>query len=124
MLSQCNTYAKNVYNEVTNTNDGDTEHPGSRKMTFMGFNEFKEAPKPSTHTITFTPYGGEPTTQTVNDGEMPKIPANTATTAPTPVDSTHHSVTSYKWTPEVVAATADAAYTEEAVVAKSIVHSQ
>lgn len=119
MLSQCNTYAKNVYNEVTNTNDGATEHPGSRKMTFMGFNEFKEAPKPSTHTITFTPYGGEPTTQTVNDGEMPKIPANTATTAPTPVDSNHHSVTSYKWTPEVVAATADAAYTEEAVVAKS-----
>jgi hypothetical protein len=119
MLSQCNTYAKNVYNEVTNTNDGDTEHPGSRKMTFMGFNEFREAPKPSTHTITFTPYGGEPTTQTVNDGEMPTIPANTATTAPTPVDSTHHSVTSYKWTPEVVAATADAAYTEEAVVAKS-----
>lgn len=119
MLSQCNTYAKNVYNEVTNTNDGDTEHPGSRKMTFMGFNEFREAPKPSTHTITFTPYGGEPTTQTVNDGEMPTIPANTATTAPTPVDSNHHSVTSYKWTPEVVAATADAAYTEEAVVAKS-----
>lgn len=119
MLSECNTYAKNVYNENTNTNDGDVEHPGSRKMTFMGFNEFREAPKPSTHTITFTPYGGEPTTQTVNDGEMPKIPANTATTDPTPVDSTHHSVTSYKWTPEVVAATADAAYTEEAVVAKS-----
>lgn len=119
MLSQCNTYAKNVYNENTNTNDGDTEHPGSRKMTFMGFNEFREAPKPSTHTITFTPYGGEPTTQTVNDGVMPTIPDNTATTAPTPVDSTHHSVTSYKWTPEVVAATADAAYTEEAVVTKS-----
>ena len=119
ILSRLTTYAKNVYNEDTNTNDGDTEHPGSKKFTFMGFNEFKEAPKPSTHTITFTPYGGEPTTQTVNDGEMPKIPANTATTAPTPVDSTHHSVTSYKWTPEVVAATADAAYTEEAVVAKS-----
>lgn len=119
MLSECNTYAKNVYNENTNTNDGDTEHPGSRKMTFMGFNEFREAPKPSTHTITFTPYGGEPTTQTVNDGVMPTIPDNTATTAPTPVDSTHHSVTSYKWTPEVVAATADAAYTEEAVVTKS-----
>lgn len=119
LLSRLTTYTKNVYNEDTNTNDGDTEHPGSKKFTFMGFNEFKEAPKPSTHTITFTPYGGEPTTQTVNDGEMPKIPANTATTAPTPVDSTHHSVTSYKWTPEVVAATADAAYTEEAVVAKS-----
>ena len=119
LLSSLTTYAKNVYNEDTNTNDGDTEHPGSRKFTFMGFNEFREAPKPSTHTITFTPYGGEPTTQTVNDGAMPTIPTNTPTTDPTPVDSTHHSVTSYKWTPEVVAATADAAYTEEAVVAKS-----
>lgn len=119
LLSRLTTYAKNVYNEDTNTNDGDTEHPGSKKFTFMGFNEFREAPKPSTHTITFTPYGGEPTTQTVNDGVMPTIPDNTATTAPTPVDSTHHSVTSYKWTPEVVAATADANYTEEAVVTKS-----
>lgn len=119
MIPQLTTYAKNAWDTETNTNTGDTEWPGSKKSTFMGFNEFKEAPKPSTHTITFTPYGGEPTTQTVNDGEMPKIPANTATTAPTPVDSTHHSVTSYKWTPEVVAATADAAYTEEAVVAKS-----
>ncbi len=113
------TYAKNAWNYKTNTNDGDVEHPGSKKFTFMGFNEFREAPKPSTHTITFTPYGGEPTTQTVNDGAMPTIPTNTPTTDPTPVDSTHHSVTSYKWTPEVVAATADAAYTEEAVVTKS-----
>lgn len=119
MISQITTYAKNVWDQKTNTNTGDTEWPGSKKATFMGFNEFKEAPKPSTHTITFTPYGGEPTTQTVNDGVMPTIPANTPATDPTPVDSTHHSVTSYKWTPEVVAATADAAYTEEAVVAKS-----
>lgn len=119
MLNQLTTYAKNMWDTKTNTNTSDTEWPGSKKSTFMGFNEFREAPKPSTHTITFTPYGGEPTTQTVNDGAMPTIPANTATTAPTPVDSTHHSVTSYKWTPEVVAATADAAYTEEAVVAKS-----
>lgn len=110
------TYCKNVWDKATKSNTGSTEWPGSRKMTFMGFNEFKEAPKPSTHTITFTPYGGEPTTQTVNDGEMPTIPANTATTKPVASDSTHHSVTSYKWTPEVVAATADAAYTEEAVV--------
>lgn len=70
----------------------------------------------STHTITFTTIGGELTTQTVNDGVMPTIPDNTATTKPVASDSTHHSVTSYKWTPEVVAATADAAYTEEAVV--------
>ena len=116
LLSCLTTYAKNVYNEDTNTNDGDTEHPGSKKFTFMGFNEFREAPKPSTHTITFTTIGGELTTQTVNDGVMPTIPDNTATTKPVASDSTHHSVTSYKWTPEVVAATADAAYTEEAVV--------
>lgn len=110
------TYAKNAWNDKTNTNDGDVEHPGSKKFTFMGFNEFREAPKPSTHTITFTTIGGELTTQIVKDGEMPTIPTNTQTTKPVASDSTHHSVTSYKWTPEVVAATADAAYTEEAVV--------
>lgn len=70
----------------------------------------------ATHTITFTLNGGEPTTQIVKDGEMPTIPTNTPTTKPVASDSTHHSITSYKWTPEVVAATADAAYTEEAVV--------
>ena len=116
MLYQLTTYAKNMWDTETNTNTGDTEWPGSRKSTFMGFNEFREAPKPSTHTITFTTIGGELTTQTVNDGVMPTIPDNTATTKPVASDSTHHSVTSYKWTPEVVAATADAAYTEEAVV--------
>lgn len=116
MLYQLTTYAKNVWDTKTNTNTGDTEWPGSRKSTFMGFNEFREAPKPSTHTITFTLNGGEPTTQIVKDGEMPTIPTNTQTTKPVASDSTHHSVTSYKWTPEVVAATADAAYTEEAVV--------
>lgn len=116
MIYQLTTYAKNVWDTKTNTNTGDTEWPGSKKSTFMGFNEFREAPKPSTHTITFTTIGGELTTQTVNDGVMPTIPDNTATTKPVASDSTHHSVTSYKWTPEVVAATADAAYTEEAVV--------
>lgn len=116
MIPKLTTYAKNAWDTKTNTNTCDTEWPGSRKSTFMGFNEFKEAPKPSTHTITFTTIGGELTTQTVNDGVMPTIPANTQTTKPVASDSTHHSVTSYKWTPEVVAATADAAYTEEAVV--------
>lgn len=92
------------------------------KNTFANWTEIwseyekSEAPKPSTHTITFTTIGGELTTQTVNDGAMPTIPDNTATTKPVASDSTHHSVTSYKWTPEVVAATVDAAYTEEAVV--------
>lgn len=116
MIPKLTTYAKNMWDTKTNTNTGDTEWPGSRKSTFMGFNEFKEAPKPSTHTITFTLNGGEPTTQIVKDGEMPTIPTNTPTTKPVASDSTHHSITSYKWTPEVVAATADAAYTEEAVV--------
>lgn len=116
MIPKLTTYAKNMWDTKTNTNTGDTEWPGSKKSTFMGFNEFREAPKPSTHTITFTTIGGELTTQTVNDGVMPTIPDNTATTKPVASDSTHHSVTSYKWTPEVVAATADAAYTEEAVV--------
>ena len=116
MIPKLTTYAKNMCDTTTNTNTGDTEWPGSKKSTFMGFNEFKEAPKPSTHTITFTLNGGEPTTQIVKDGEMPTIPTNTPTTKPVASDSTHHSITSYKWTPEVVAATADAAYTEEAVV--------
>jgi hypothetical protein len=116
MIPKLTTYAKNMWDTKTNTNTGDTEWPGSKKSTFMGFNEFKEAPKPSTHTITFTLNGGEPTTQIVKDGEMPTIPTNTPTTKPVASDSTHHSITSYKWTPEVVAATADAAYTEEAVV--------
>lgn len=93
------------------------------KSSFANWTEiwsaYEKSEAPSTYTITFTPNGGEPTTQTVKAGEMPTIPDNTATTAPTPVDSTHHSVTSYKWTPEVVAATADANYTEEAVVTES-----
>lgn len=120
LIQNATTYAKNVWDKSANTNTGDTEWPGSKKMTFMGFNEFKEAPKPSTHTITFKNNAGDVvSTQTVNDGEMPTIPDNTATTKPVASDSTHHSVTSYKWTPEVVAATADANYTEEAVVEKS-----
>ena len=83
------------------------------------WSEYEKSVTPSTHTITFTTIGGELTTQTVNDGAMPEIPTNTPATKPVASDSTHHSVTSYKWTPEVVAATADANYTEEAVVTES-----
>lgn len=90
------------------------------KSTFANWteiwSEYEKSVAPSTYTITFTTIGGEPTTQTVKAGVMPTIPTNTPTTKPVASDSTHHSVTSYKWTPEVVAATADAAYTEEAVV--------
>lgn len=90
------------------------------KNTFANWteiwSEYEKSEAPSTYTITFTPHEGEPTTQTVKAGEMPTIPTNTQTTKPVASDSTHHSITSYKWTPEVVAATADATYTEEAVV--------
>lgn len=94
------------------------------KSTFANWteiwSEYEKSETPSTHTITFKNNAGDVvSTQTVNDGAMPEIPDNTATTKPVASDSTHHSVTSYKWTPEVVAATADANYTEEAVVEKS-----
>lgn len=114
MLSQCNTYAKNVYNEVTNTNDGATEHPGSRKMTFMGFNEFKEAPKPSTYTIKFKyANGGEEVSKTVNAGEMPTAPETNTPQTVKSDNAGNHTVTTYTW-PTVEAATADRVYEEVA----------
>lgn len=114
MLSQCNTYAKNVYNEVTNTNDGDTEHPGSRKMTFMGFNEFREAPKPSTYTIKFKyANGGEEVSKTVNAGEMPTAPETNTPQTVKSDNAGNHTVTTYTW-PTVEAATADRVYEEVA----------
>lgn len=114
MLSECNTYAKNVYNEVTNTNDGDIEHPGSRKMTFMGFNEFKEAPKPSTYTIKFKyANGGEEVSKTVNAGEMPTAPETNTPQTVKSDNAGNHTVTTYTW-PTVEAATADRVYEEVA----------
>lgn len=114
MLSQCNTYAKNVYNEVTNTNDGATEHPGSRKMTFMGFNEFREAPKPSTYTIKFKyANGGEEVSKTVNAGEMPTAPETNTPQTVKSDNAGNHTVTTYTW-PTVEAATADRVYEEVA----------
>lgn len=114
MLSECNTYAKNVYNEVTNTNDGPTEHPGSRKMTFMGFNEFREAPKPSTYTIKFKyANGGEEVSKTVNAGEMPTAPETNTPQTVKSDNAGNHTVTTYTW-PTVEAATADRVYEEVA----------
>lgn len=122
MLSECNTYAKNVYNEDTNTNDGDVEHPGSRKMTFMGFNEFREAPKPSTYTIKFVRADGvDVPSQTVNAGEKPAVPdSNTAQTVKSD-NAGHHTVTTYTW-PTVEAATADRVYDEVPNPVKSDCH--
>ena len=122
LLSSLTTYAKNVYNEDTNTNDGDTEHPGSKKFTFMGFNEFREAPKPSTHTIKFVRADGvDVPSQTVNAGEKPTVPdSNTAKTIESD-NAGHHTVTTYSW-PDVPVATEDATYNEVANPVKSDCH--
>lgn len=122
LLSSLTTYAKNVYNEDTNTNDGDVEHPGSKKFTFMGFNEFKEAPKPSTYTIKFVRADGvDVPSQTVNAGEKPAVPdSNTAQTVKSD-NAGHHTVTTYTW-PTVEAATADRVYDEVPNPVKSDCH--
>ena len=122
LLSSLTTYAKNVYNEDTNTTDGDTEHPGSKKFTFMGFNEFREAPKPSTYTIKFVRADGvDVPSQTVNAGEKPTVPdSNTAKTIESD-NAGHHTVTTYSW-PDVPVATEDATYNEVANPVKSDCH--
>lgn len=108
------TYAKNAWNDKTNTNDGDVEHPGSKKFTFMGFNEFKEAPKPSTYTIKFKyANGGEEVSKTVNAGEMPTAPETNTPQTVKSDNAGNHTVTTYTW-PTVEAATADRVYEEVA----------
>lgn len=122
MLYQLTTYAKNVWDTKTNTNTGDTEWPGSKKSTFMGFNEFKEAPKPSTYTIKFVRADGvDVPSQTVNAGEKPTVPdSNTAKTIESD-NAGHHTVTTYSW-PDVPVATEDATYNEVANPVKSDCH--
>lgn len=122
MIPKLTTYAKNAWDTKTNTNTCDTEWPGSKKSTFMGFNEFREAPKPSTYTIKFKyANGGEEVSTTVNAGEMPSVPE---TNTPQTVESDnagHHTVTTYTW-PTVEAATADRVYDEVANPVKSECH--
>lgn len=114
MLYQITTYAKNMWDTKTNTNTGDTEWPGSRKSTFMGFNEFKEAPKPSTYTIKFKyANGGEEVSKTVNAGEMPTAPETNTPQTVKSDNAGNHTVTTYTW-PTVEAATADRVYEEVA----------
>lgn len=122
MLNQLTTYAKNMWDTKTNTNTGDTEWPGSKKSTFMGFNEFKEAPKPSTYTIKFVRADGvDVPSQTVNAGEKPAVPdSNTAQTVKSD-NAGHHTVTTYTW-PTVEAATADRVYDEVPNPVKSDCH--
>lgn len=122
MIPKLTTYAKNMWDTKTNTNTGDTEWPGSKKSTFMGFNEFKEAPKPSTYTIKFVRADGvDVPSQTVNAGEKPAVPdSNTAQTVKSD-NAGHHTVTTYTW-PTVEAATADRVYDEVPNPVKSDCH--
>lgn len=122
MIPQLTTYAKNTWDTKTNTNTCDTEWPGSRKSTFMGFNEFREAPKPSTYTIKFVRADGvDVPSQTVNAGEKPTVPdSNTAKTIESD-NAGHHTVTTYSW-PDVPVATEDATYNEVANPVKSDCH--
>lgn len=114
MIPKLTTYAKNMWDTKTNTNTGDTEWPGSKKSTFMGFNEFKEAPKPSTYTIKFKyANGGEEVSKTVNAGEMPTAPETNTPQTVKSDNAGNHTVTTYTW-PTVEAATADRVYEEVA----------
>ena len=119
MPNEFTSYAKNYYNPSTKQFDNDTEWPGSTKMTFMGQNQFVDAPAETTYTITFNDINGKPvgTPQTVKEGETPTVPS---TNTPSKVDyksDNKHEVTTYSW-PAVSAATEDTTYTEVATTAE------
>ena len=119
MPNEYTSYAKNYYNPSTKQFDNDTEWPGSTKMTFMGQNQFVDAPAETTYTITFNDINGKPvgTPQTVKEGETPTVPS---TNTPSKVDyksDNKHEVTTYSW-PEVSAATKDFTYKEVATTAE------
>lgn len=83
------------------------------------WSEYEKSVAPSTYTIKFVRADGvDVPSQTVNAGEMPKVPTeNTASTPVTPLENNQHSHTEYSW-PEVSAATKDFTYDEQANVIK------
>lgn len=111
-------YAKNYYNPSTKKYDGSTLWPGSTKITFMGKNQFVDAPAETTYEIKFNDINGKTVdTQTVKEGDTPTVPStNTAATVNYKSDN-KHEVTTYSW-PEVSAATADTIYKEVATTAE------
>lgn len=112
------TYAKNYYDPSTKKYDGSTLWPGSTKITFMGKNQFVDAPAETTYEIKFNDINGKTVdTQTVKEGDTPTVPStNTAATVNYKSDN-KHEVTTYSW-PAVSAATADATYKEVATTAE------
>ena len=118
MPNEYTTYAKNYYDPSTKKYDGSTLWPGSTKITFMGQNQFVDAPAETTYEITFKDINGKTVdTQTVKEGETPTVPStNTAATVNYKSDN-KHEVTTYSW-PAVSAAAADTTYTEVATTAE------
>ena len=118
MPNEYTTYAKNYYDPSTKKYDGSTLWPGSTKITFMGKNQFVDAPAETTYEIKFNDINGKTVdTQTVKEGDTPTVPStNTAATVNYKSDN-KHEVTTYSW-PEVSAATADTTYTEVATTAE------
>lgn len=114
MPNEYTTYAKNYYNPSTKQFDNDTEWPGSAKMTFMGQNQFVDAPAETTYTITFKDINDKTVdTQTVKEGVTPTVPSTNTPTAVNYKSDNKHEVTTYSW-PAVSPATADTTYKEVA----------
>ena len=80
--------------------------------------EKSSTPETKTYTITFNDINGKPVdTQTVKEGDTPKVPS---TNTPSKVEfksDNKHEVTTYSW-PAVSAATEDTTYTEVATTAE------
>ena len=118
MPNEFTSYAKNYYNPSTKQFDNDTEWPGSTKMTFMGQNQFVDAPAETTYEIKFNDINGKTVdTQTVKEGDTPTVPSTNTAAAVNYKSDNKHEVTTYSW-PAVSAATADATYKEVATTAE------
>ena len=118
MPNEYTTYAKNYYDPSTKKYDGSTLWPGSTKITFMGKNQFVDAPAETTYEIKFNDINGKTVdTQTVKEGETPTVPSTNTAAAVNYKSDNKHEVTTYSW-PAVSAATADATYTEVATTAE------
>ena len=114
MPNEYTTYAKNYYDPSTKKYDGSTLWPGSTKITFMGKNQFVDTPAETTYEITFKDINGKTVdTQTVKEGDTPKVPSTNTPAAVKYKSDNKHEVTTYSW-PAVSAATADTIYQEVA----------
>ena len=114
MPNEYTSYAKNYYNPSTKQFDNDTEWPGSTKITFMGQNQFVDTPAETTYEIKFNDINGKTVdTQTVKEGDTPKVPSTNTPAAVKYKSDNKHEVTTYSW-PEVSAASKDFTYKEVA----------